>query len=156
MSIEQAMLKQAEAAEKLADAMNRYADVVEKYGLKLETENKGKATVADQEKAGAKATGSKATGAKATGSKAKSDDDGFGDDKPTKPKPKKTVSVDDAKALLLKVKNVAGDKQPALDIIAEFGYSKLPEVQEKDAAAIAEKAQEWLDENGGEQEDDDE
>lgn len=64
-------------------------------------------------------------------------DDGFGDGDETTP----ALDFDTVKAELLKVRDKFGDKSHALAIIKEFGYSALPDIQEKDFAAIYKKAQ---------------
>ena len=44
------------------------------------------------------------------------------------------------KEALIAVKDAAGDKAAALNILREFGYTGIPSVQEKDATKIAEAA----------------
>lgn len=66
------------------------------------------------------------------------EDDGFGDDGDDATP---ALDFDTVKAELLKVRDKFGDKSHALAIIKEFGYSALPDIQEKDFAAIYKKAQ---------------
>lgn len=137
MSLEQAM-------EKLAASMDRYADVIEKYGLQVQTANSDKSPAEDKPST-SKAT--KTTGKTKPAAKEEADDDGFEEKKPAANKKKKAATFDDVKAVLLKIKEVAGDKAPALELIAEFGYDGIPKIQEKDFEGIIEKANEWLEEN---------
>lgn len=151
MSIENALANFAAAADKLADAMTNYAAVMEKYGAQVIGLNEG--TVAApapktaappaEEKPKAK-PGRPAKATKAAAAPA-DEDDGFGDDGEAARDP---VTADDVKTILLKIRDAnKGDKTPAIAIIKKFGYSAIPEIQEKDYADIADAAQAWLDSN---------
>lgn len=149
MSLEESMKELAESNLTLAKSLSRYAEVVEKYGLKIESANNGgaepegkpeKAPKEEKQTPAQKKAAEKAAAA----AKAGKDDDGF-DDKP--PKKTKKLTHDDVKAKLLEIRDAAGDKQPALDLIGEHGYSAIPDIQEKDFDAIHADAVKWLEEN---------
>lgn len=158
MSLEDSMKDLADSNRELATALSTYAKVVEKYGLKLETDNSGKATVAEQEKGGKaekpekaekpKTAAQKKADEKAAAAK-KDDDDGFGDEEDKAPKRKKPLTHDDVKAKLLEIRDAADSKEPALELIGEFGYDSIPTIKEKDYEGIYAAAEKWLEENAG-------
>lgn len=162
MSLEEAMLKQAEASNKLADAFNRYADVVERFGLKLENDNAGKATVAQQE-ADKPAKAEKPAGKpgrppnKATkpAPEPEPESDGLDDDDNELGDEEEIVAPknlghDDVKKKLLEVKAAnGGDKAPAIAIITSFGYDTIQQVKEKHFADIWVEAEKKLRELNG-------
>lgn len=148
MSLEESMKELAESNLTLAKSLSRYAEVVEKYGLKIESANSGGGAEPEGKPEKAlkeeKQTAAQKKAAAAAAAKAGKDDDGF-DDKPSK-KTKK-LTHDDVKAKLLEIRDAAGDKQPALDLIGEHGYSAIPDIQEKDFDAIFADATKWLEDN---------
>ena len=150
MSLEDSMKELAASNLKLAASFDRYADVVEKYGLKIEQANTAPAAADEAApskppKAEKPPKASKGGKAKAEPEKA-ADNDGFDEDeKPSKPK--KELTHDEVKAILLKIKEISGSKEPAINIIAEYGYSGIPQIQAKDFEAIYNDAEEWIEEN---------
>lgn len=151
MSLEESMKELAESNLTLAKSLSRYAEVVEKYGLKIESANnggaepEGKPEKAPKEEKQTPAQKKAAEKAAAAAKAAKDDDDGF--DAPAPAKKAKKLTHDDVKAKLLEIRDAAGDKQPALDLIGEHGYSAIPDIQEKDFDAIHADAVKWLEEN---------
>lgn len=148
MSLEDAMLKQAAASEKLAAAFNRYADVVEKFGLKIEQENEGKTAAASEgkaEKTKPEPEEKKSRGRPAgSTNKPKQEpepekdegDDGFGDDNDDSEgeeiKAPEDLTHEQVKKKLLEAKDACGgEKEPALAIIRKYGYDTIPSVKEK-------------------------
>lgn len=151
MTIENALLKSAEANEKLADAMNRYSDVllaaveggVSVAGTafeKTEATTDTKAPTAAEKKAAAaaekKAAKEAAEAAKAAAEAAEDDDglgddddDGFGDDEASE----KTYTTADIRELILKVRDIGGEKKNAAGakkVLATLGVKSMSEISE--------------------------
>ena len=110
------------------------AEKAEKADAKAE---KADAKAEKAEKAAAKkAAAEKAAAEKAAAEK---EDDGLdGDD--GLDAGGKEYTLAEMKDALIAVKDAAGDKAAALNILREFGYTGIPSVQEKDATKIAEAA----------------
>jgi hypothetical protein len=151
MSLEESMSALAESNLKLAKSFDNYAAVVTKFGLKIESDNEGKASKpaaktsdddGDDEpkkKPGRPAGSGKAAKTEEVKAKPKKPSDDFDDDADSDDAP----TYEAVKDALMELKNAAGDKQPALDVIGKFGYDTLGEVQgnEKDYAKILAAAQ---------------
>ena len=114
----------------------------EKTDEKTDTDAKAaeKAAAAEKKKAAAKkAAAEKAAAEYAEYAAAEKEDDGLdGDD--GLDAGGKEYTLAEMKDALIAVKDAAGDKAAALNILREFGYTGIPSVQEKDATKIAEAA----------------
>lgn len=135
MSLEDAVLKSAEAQLALAKAMNYYADTINKYGLKVEqaggAEPAAARTAAD-EKPGRKKRVVDAAPEPEIEPEIE-DDDGF--DEPEE-ESTDVLTADDIRGILLKVRDKFGDKSHAIAICNKFGYKGIPDIKEKDYAKV--------------------
>ena len=141
----------AAAQEKLATAQTAVADkysemiaFVAKGGLSAATTTEtttAAATPPAKETAAEKKARIKAEEVAAAAAAA-ADNDGFGDEDKTEDAP--TLTHGDVKAVLLAVKDKFGDKAEAMKLIGKFGYSGIPEIQEKDFKAIYDGANKLL------------
>ncbi len=135
MSLEESMKELAASNRELAAAQTHYASVIERFGLKIESSNEGKtapAAASDEKPAKGK------PGRKPKVEPAETqtdDDDGVGDDDGGSDVPDNLTAAD-VKAKLLEVKDAHGDKKFALDILKEYGYKAIGEVQPKDFKAV--------------------
>lgn len=156
MSLEKSMqelaesnLKLAEAQNALADAQNsvagQYQEMIAFFAANGTPEKPAAASKPDKAEKGetvAQRKKREAAEAKAAAEAAAQGDDGFGDDEGGE-ETETALTMDDVKKKLFEVKDKFGDKSYALEIIAEYGYKALPDIQEKDFDAIyadAEKA----------------
>ena len=148
-TLEESIKALAESNVALAKAQTYYADTINKFGLKInEANGEAGSTQAAEKTTTEKPKGETAAAKKkrqaeeaAAAAKNKEADDGFGEEA------QETFTADDVKAKLMAVKNAAGDKAPALAIIKEYGYNAIPEVKEKDYAAVVRDCDTWLEEN---------
>lgn len=149
-TLEESIKALAESNVALAKAQTYYADTINKFGLKINEANgeagatPGKSTEKATEKAETPAQRKKREAAEAAEAAKGKDSDGF-DDEPEQAT--EALTADDVKKKLFEVKDAAGDKQPALDIIGEYGYKAIPEVKEKDYAKVVKDCNTWLKEN---------
>lgn len=113
------------------------------------TDAKADAEKADAEKADAKAAARKVAAKKAAAEAAAEkaaaemtgkEYDGLGGEDDGLDASGKEYTLVEMKEALIAVKDAAGDKAAALNILREFGYTGIPSVQEKDATKIAEAA----------------
>ena len=113
------------------------ATVAQAVDVKADTDAKAEKTAdAEAEKAAAKKVAAKKAAAEMA---EKEDDDGLGGDDDLDAGGKE-YTLAGMKEALIAVKDAAGDKSAALNILREFGYTGIPSVQEKDATKIAEAA----------------
>lgn len=144
MSLEESMKDLAESNRELAKAQRYYAGVIEKFGLKVESDNTGK-TPAPAASTPEKAPKTETAAQKKAREKAekeakakKDEDDGFGDEPEQQDEQEdedeipSELTLDIVKAKLFEVKDAYGDKTPALAIIQKLGYDAIPNVKAKD------------------------
>lgn len=153
MSLEKSMqelaesnLKLAEAQNALADAQNsvagQYQEMIAFFAANGTPEKPAAASKPDKAEKGETAAQRKKREAAEAKAKEEEVNDGFGDDEGGE-ETETALTMDDVKKKLFEVKDKFGDKSYALEIIAEYGYKALPDIQEKDFDAIyadAEKA----------------
>ena len=132
MSLEESMKDLAESNRELAAAQRYYAGVIEKFGLKVESENEGKAPAAAAAAKESKPAAGKGKSKPADPPAAAKEDDGFGDDEGGEDEIPKELNADIIKAKLFEVKDAYGDKAVALKIIQDLGYNAIPDVKAKD------------------------
>jgi len=159
MSLEKSMQELAESNNKLAEAQNNLAEaqnnVASQYqemiaffaanGVPASASADKPASSKPEAKGETAAQRKKreAAEAEAAAAAAKGSGDGFDDDDASGESTATELTADDVKKKLFEVKDKFGDKSFALEIIAEYGYKALPDIQEKDFDAIyadAEKA----------------
>lgn len=130
----------------LAETRTSGATVAQVIVEKADTDAKAEKTAdAKAEKAAAKKVAAKKAAAEAAAEKAaaemaEKEDDGLGGEEDGLDAGGKEYTLAEMKEALIAVKDAAGDKSAALNILREFGYTGIPSVQEKDATKIAEAA----------------
>jgi hypothetical protein len=133
----------AEANLTLAKALTYYADTVNKFGLKIEKGNEGRAPVAEQEEEAPVAEKKPRGRPKKEAEPApevEEEDDGFGDEDEGEDD---AVDFEKVKGALKALRD-AGQKDKALKIMNDKGYKTIPDIKEKDFKAIYDACQKLL------------